>query len=103
MSSSHRVLLTAAARADILDARTHIAADNPGAAERWARSIRDATLSLRTMPLRGSIIPEAALLGVEYRQLVHGNYRIVYRVEKERVLVMRVIHGARLLRLPGHE
>ena len=54
---------------------------------------------LSTMALRGPVIPEAALLGVPYPQVVHGAYRVIYRVEKTRVLVVRIIHGAQELRL----
>jgi plasmid stabilization system protein ParE len=58
------------------------------------------------MPLRHEVIPEAREIGVEYRHTLSGPYRTIYRVEKERVIVVRVIHGARLLDpsfLPGSE
>jgi hypothetical protein len=37
-----------------------------------------------------------------YRELIEGNYRIVYRVSSgEFVEILTVFHGARLLRLEG--
>jgi len=54
-----------------------------------------ATLSLA--PARCSIIPEAADLGRQYRHLLHRAYRTIFRIDGARVLVVRVIHGARLL------
>jgi plasmid stabilization system protein ParE len=33
--------------------------------------------------------------------LIHGSYRTIYRIEGERVLVIRVVHGARQLPLHG--
>jgi plasmid stabilization system protein ParE len=32
-----------------------------------------------------------------WRQIIYGNYRIVYRIDENRVTVLRVIHAARLL------
>jgi plasmid stabilization system protein ParE len=51
------------------------------------------------MPLANAVIPEAAELGVDYREKLFGNYRIIYRVSGDAVIVLRVIHGARLLDL----
>jgi plasmid stabilization system protein ParE len=55
--------------------------------------------SLESLPLRCEVVPEAVdiELPFEYRHLISGNYRIIYRVEETRVLVTRVIHAARLL------
>jgi len=33
-----------------------------------------------------------------YRELIIGSYRLIYLVEKERVLVVAVLHGHRALR-----
>ncbi len=51
------------------------------------------------MPKRHEVIPEARELGVEYRHALIGKYRTIYRIEGQRVLIIRVIHGARLLDL----
>jgi len=93
------VWVTDTARRDLLDIRAWIAADDPVAATRFVGALRDQIEQLETLPLRGPRIPEADLLGVDLRHLLHGDYRTIYRVEGERVLVLRVLHGARLLRL----
>lgn len=54
---------------------------------------------LETMPRAHAIIPEASELGVDYREKLFGKYRIIYRISVDRVIVLRVIHGARLLDL----
>jgi len=36
-------------------------------------------------------------LGIEYRHITYGHYRTIFRVEGSRVIILRVIHGARLL------
>ena len=47
-------------------------------------------------PRSGSVVPE--LMNESIRELVHGNYRIVYRLGEGRIEVIAVVHGARLLR-----
>ncbi|MEI8015352.1 MAG: type II toxin-antitoxin system RelE/ParE family toxin [Nitrospira sp.] len=34
-----------------------------------------------------------------YRELIVGNYRVVYRVDEDTVTIVTLIHGARILRL----
>lgn len=56
------------------------------------------TASLRAAYLRGRIVPEDKRQ--RCRELLFGNYRIIYRVEDGTVQILTVIHGARdLLRL----
>ena len=93
------VVITETARRDLQLVRQWIAADDADAARRFLAALREQIETLETLPRRGPVIPEAELLRVELRHLLHGDYRTIYRVEGARVLVLRVIHGARLLRL----
>jgi plasmid stabilization system protein ParE len=91
------VEISAHAERDAFGIYEYIAKDNPRAARKWLAILRRQQQLLTRFPLRSPVIPEAARLGVEYRHLIHGEYRTVYRIEKNRVLVVRVIHGAQLL------
>jgi plasmid stabilization system protein ParE len=62
-------------------------------ANRFAERIIEAAESLQSLPQRGRRVPEANSESI--RELLFGNYRIIYRVEPTRVLVMTVIHAAR--------
>jgi plasmid stabilization system protein ParE len=95
-----RVDIAAAAEHDVLAIRDYIAGEDPAAARRWLATIRAQITRLESHPHRGEVIAEAADLGVEYRHLVHGRYRTIYRIDDERVLVVRVIHSAQLLGSP---
>jgi toxin ParE1/3/4 len=53
--------------------------------------------SLRHLPFRYEVIPEELDLEHEYRHIVFGNYRVVFRVEGNIVWVVRVFHAARIL------
>jgi toxin ParE1/3/4 len=52
---------------------------------------------LKDNPRSGRVVPE---LGNEsIREVIHGNYRIVYRLQREVVEIATVFHGARLFPL----
>ena len=53
--------------------------------------------------MRCPVIPESRELGKEYRHIIYGNYRTIFRIDGTRVIIMRVIHGARLLSLKMFE
>jgi plasmid stabilization system protein ParE len=93
----YRVDLTQTAEADISGIYSAIRADNPVAAERWLAGVRKTARRLETYPFAFEVMPESAGWGVDYRHKLYGNYRIIYRVEGNRVIVLRVFHGARLL------
>jgi plasmid stabilization system protein ParE len=97
VTRKYLVETTASAEADIRSIKQHIAADNPKAATRWTAEIERTIQRFERMPLAYEVIPEASDLGVDYRQKLFGKYRVIYRVEGQRVIVLRIIHGARLL------
>jgi len=97
-----RVEWTEGAVADIEAIRDFIARDSQSYAALVAAELVLAVGQLRSFPDSGRIVPE--LRRPDLRELIHGSYRIVYRVRSpERVEVLTVFHGARLLRLelPG--
>ena len=97
MPGKHNVRVTRAAEDDATEIHDHIARDSPRAALEWLGELERQVASLERFPLRFPVIPEARDLGVEYRHLVYGNYRTVYRVEGSTVWIVRIVHGARLL------
>lgn len=81
--------------ARVAEAADYIARDKPAAAARWAQGVFDAVSRLAKFPQSGTVVPE---LGREdVRELFHGKYRIIYRVETQRVLILTVRHGRRVL------
>ncbi len=64
---------------------------------KWFAEIERQAQTLSQHPNRCPVTPEADDIGVEYRHLVWGHYRTVFRVECSTVHVVRVIHGAQLL------
>jgi toxin ParE1/3/4 len=95
----YRVEITRVAESDIMDIFRHIASDNPTAADHWVNEIEKQIDSLEKFPARCPVVPETRDLGKEYRHILYGNYRTIFRMEGLRVIIMRVIHDARLFDL----
>jgi plasmid stabilization system protein ParE len=72
-----------------------ISQDNPSAAERWAGEVFSRVKQLLTLPESGRIVPEVGDPGI--RELICGNYRIIYRIEARRISILTVRHGKQLL------
>ena len=72
----------------------------PSTAGKWREELSRQIASLEKFPLRCPIISESRELGKEYRHLIYGQYRTIFRVDSDRVIILRVIHGSRLLRFP---
>ena len=68
-----------------------IAGERPATAERWVRAIFKRVHQLRQFPQSGRVAPDLAR--PEIRQLPYPPYRIIYRVERTRVLILTVRHG----------
>ena len=60
--------------------------------------ILDAVENLQQFPRMGHGVTEIRIKGVALRELAVPPYRVVYRLREDRVIILAVIHGARLLR-----
>ncbi len=77
---------------------TFIAHNSIDEANRFIHKLERQLKTLRRLPGRCPLIPENDLPDKQYRHLIYGNYRTVFRISGRRtVYVVRIIHGARLL------
>ena len=97
MRARYKVDITHAAEGDLREIFAYISHDDTAAAARWTDEIERQIVSLESFPMRCPVIPESQELGREYRHLVSGNYRTLFKIAGKKVIIMRVIHGARLL------
>jgi toxin ParE1/3/4 len=82
---------------DVEAIRAHIARDSTHYAHLVVERLVAAIERLADHPRSGRVVPE---LGDEsIREVIHGNYRIVYRLRHDVVEIATVFHGARLFRL----
>ena len=75
----------------------YIAQDKPEAAAAFVLRLEEQIGTLERFPERCPLAPENELLGTAYRHLVYGNYRTIFKIIGSRVIILRVLHGARLL------
>lgn len=73
----------------------YIAMDNPDAAENWVNTVFGKVKELKDFPESGRIVPETDNKSI--KELIYGNYRIIYRVEKKTISVLTVPHGKQVL------
>ncbi len=91
-----KIYWTRQAREDLRAIRNHIARDAPATASAYVRRLRESVGRLRDFPFSGEVVPE---IGREkIREVIQGNYRLIYRVSESRVDILTVFHGARILR-----
>lgn len=76
----------------------YIARDNLPAAQRWVEEIFDRMGQLERFPDSGRLVPEDPTRS-DLREIIHGNYRIIYRVSPEGVDILTVRHGRQILPL----
>jgi plasmid stabilization system protein ParE len=86
------VELAAEAERDLETIGDRIARDNPERAVTFIAQLLHACLGLAKFPQRFPLVPRYEDRGVRHR--VHGNYLIFYRVEREKVVVVHILHGA---------
>jgi addiction module RelE/StbE family toxin len=85
---------TETAKNDLLAIRHYIAEDNATAAKNWIERLKTKARSIVHQPLAGRIVPE--LSRNDLREVIVGNYRIVYQVQSDRVSVLTVFESHRL-------
>jgi len=86
---NYKVEITRAARFDINEVFDFIARDNPVAAARFVKEMERQIRSLKKYPLRCPVIPEASELRREYRHMLYGAYRTIFKVGTKSVIIIR--------------
>ena len=97
MITLFKVEITPSAEADIADIWDYIAQDSRENADSFIDRLLEQIETLEQFPERCPLIPENRILGSAYRHLIFGHYRTIFRINGNRVIILRVIHGARLL------
>ena len=74
---------------------SYIAQDKPSAAGKWVDAVFSKIEQLESFPDLGRVVPEIA--NNQFRELIYGNYRIIYRVEEGQISVLTIRHGKQIL------
>ena len=94
------IVWTSRAREDVRRIYDYIAADSARYAQVQVQTIQSVVASLAEFPSLGRSVPEFP--GLPYREIIVGNYRVLYRFDERKglVLIVAVIHGRQFLRQP---
>lgn len=96
-----KIRWTVGARRDLHEIINYIAEDSPAYAINFAERIILAVDRLETFPKLGRIVPEYQDTNV--RELIVGNYRVVYRIQGNHIGIAAIAHASRdlLRKLPS--
>jgi toxin ParE1/3/4 len=78
--------------AEIVD---YIAQDKPLAADKWIHKVFSKVEQLRSNPEIGRIVPE--INERQFREMIYGNYRIIYYIGTKQVSILTIRHGKQIL------
>lgn len=79
----------------VVEIASYIAEDNPSAADKWIHKVFARVAPLAKFPESGRHLPETSRPDI--RELVWGNYRIIYRLESHHVSILTVRHTKQIL------
>ena len=73
----------------------YIALDKPNAAFKWAETIHESVTKLAKFPQIGREVPE--IRRSDIREIIEGNYRVIYRIETKQISILTIRHCKQLL------
>ena len=79
----------------IIEIEHYISKDNPERAIKFVDKLIDRSEEIKDFPLIGRIVPEFAV--DEIREIFEKTYRIVYKVSKNKIEILTIIEGHKLL------
>lgn len=73
----------------------YIAFDNPAASQNWVEQVFEKVKTLESSPKMGRVVPE--IERDEIREILYGNYRIIYHYSVQKISILTVRHGKQIL------
>jgi toxin ParE1/3/4 len=73
----------------------YIEKDSPTNAARWAEKLLKKIEGVKDFPKAGRAVPE--LESVSVREIVYGNYRVIYKIKDETAYIMTIRHFKQIL------
>ena len=96
-----KIVWTPLATSRLQEIADYIALDKPGAALLWTMSILDRVDTLSDNPEIGRVVPEFKDPGL--RELIIGNYRVLYRAFQKQIVILSVRNFKQLLPMSEDE
>jgi len=90
-----KIIWTELAVEKLEECADYIAIDKPSAALGWVKKIQKSVRKLKGFSESGRKVPEINRSNI--REIIEGNYRIIYRVEEKRITVLTIRNSRQLL------
>ena len=91
-----KVIWTTIARSDLKSIYEYISEDSNFYAKRFIEKLIEKVEILQDYPNMGRLVPEFE--NPKIRELIEGNYRIIYRTSSDHVEIIRIHHSSRYLK-----
>jgi len=96
MSSTYKTIFSRYAEDDLIEILDYFSSKDPEYSLKLLKIIENRVAELKKFPERGRVVPELEKQNiVEYRELIEGNYRIIFAIEHETVIIHTIIDGRR--------
>jgi toxin ParE1/3/4 len=96
MTNAYNPIFTKFAEQDLIEILDYFVDKNPEYIPRLVARIHIRLEELSHYPEKGRIVPELEKKSItDYRELIEGNYRIIYHIIDNEVLVLSIIDGRR--------
>ncbi len=90
------VLWTDTAQKDLLNIIDYISFNSKQNAKNSFNKIKQIANQLNSMPEKGRVVPELDFFNIKtYREIILYPWRIIYKIEAQKVLILSVIDGRR--------
>ena len=83
------------------DIYSYIENDSPSSAAKWAEKLLKKIEGIKDFPKAGRAVPE--LESVSLREIIYGNYRVVYKIKDGVAYILTIRHFKQILPLKDLE
>ena len=90
-----KIIWSPLAQKRLSDITDYIAQDKPRAALNWVELVFDKVENLAAFPNSGRTVPE--LENKQYRELIIGNYRVIYKITEKQIQILTIRNFKQLL------
>ena len=90
----YKINIAPEAAKEIEDIYLYIADDSPNNAAKWYFAIHDKIQALTDFPESCPVAYEDRFYDFQIRNLIFGNYRVIYRIQKDIIQILHVKHTA---------
>ena len=96
MSALYKTIFSRYAEDDLIEILDYYSSINPEYSLKLLDTLEKRVGELKKYPERGRLVPELEKQNIiEYRELIEGNYRIIFAIQDKTVIIHTIIDGRR--------